>query len=193
MSRQEIYLFIHVAAAVVWVGGGILLTIMGSRAISAGDRDRTRVVVQEAAWLGQRYFIPASVVVLVMGILLVADGPWEFDLWVAIGLAGFLATALTGALILGPRAEKIAHMIEEAGGTYTDAVDVEARKLLTLARIDTFVLVLVVADMALKPSGDDVGLLAVMALILVGGVAYTVSKYKTIEEDAGPSGVIVAG
>ena len=182
MSRQDIYLFIHIAAAVVWVGGGSLLSLMGHRAITAGDRDRTRVVVQEAAFLGQRLFIPASLVVLIMGMLLVADGPWEFDLWVALGLAGFLATAVTGAAVLGPRAEKIAHMIEEAGGTYTDAADVQARKLLTLARIDVVVLFLVIADMALKPSGDDVGVLAVMALILVGGLAYTFTKYKAIDE-----------
>jgi uncharacterized membrane protein len=180
MSRQDIYLFIHIAAAVIWVGGGSLITLMGHRAIAAADRDRTRVVVQEAAWLGQRLFIPASVVVLAMGILLVADGPWEFDLWVALGLAGYVATAVTGAAVLGPRSERIAHMIEEAGGTYTDAADVESRKLLTLARIDSVVLFLVIADMALKPSGDDVGLLAVMALILVGGVAYSISRYRAI-------------
>ena len=182
MSRQEIYLFIHIAAAVIWVGGGTLLTIMGHRAITAGDRDRTRVVVQEAATLAQRIFIPASVVVLAMGILLVADGPWELDLWVILGILGFLATAVTGAAVLGPRAERISEMIDHAGGTYTDAADVEARKLLTLARIDSVVLFLVIADMALKPSGDDVGLLAVMAVILVGGIAYTVTKYKAIDD-----------
>ena len=181
MSRQEIYLFIHIAAAVVWVGGGTLLGLMGHRAIAAGDRVRTRVVVQEAATLAQRVFIPASVVVLVMGILLVADGPWELDLWVVLGLIGFVATAVTGAAVLGPKAERISHMIDEAGGTYTDAADVEARKLLTLARVDIVVLFLVIADMVLKPSGDDVGLLAVMALILVGGIAYTVTKYKAID------------
>ena len=186
MSRQEIYLFIHIAAAVVWVGGGSMLALMGIRAIAAGSRDRTRVVVQEAATLAKVVFIPGSVVVLIMGILLVADGPWTFDLWVVLGLIGFLATAVTGAAVLGPRAERISRMIDEAGGTYTDAADVAARKLLTLARIDIVVLFLVIADMVLKPTGDDVGLLAVMALILVGGIAYTVMKYKAID-DAAPA------
>ena len=190
MSRQEIYLFVHVAAAVLWVGGGSLITLMGHRAISAGDRDRTRVVVQEAAWLGQRLFIPASVVLLVMGILLLADGPWDLDLWVVLGLIGFVATAVTGATILGPRAERIAHMIQEAGGTYTDAADVESRKLLTLARIDSVVLFLVIADMVLKPSGDDIGVLAVMALIMAVGIASAVTQYKGIDD--APAEVAVA-
>ena len=180
MSRQEIYLFVHIAAAVIWVGGGSLLSLMGHRAITSGDRDRTRVVVQEAAFLGQRLFIPASLVVLVMGILLVADGPWEMDLWVVLGLIGFAATAFTGAAILGPRAERIAHMIEAAGGDYTDEADVESRKLLTLARIDVVVLFLVIADMALKPSGDDVGLLAAMAIVLAGGIALAITQYRAL-------------
>src|SRR3712207_4405373 len=152
MSRQEIYLFIHIAAAVVWVGGGTLLTIMGLRAVAAADRERTRVVVQEAAQLAQRLFIPASLVVLVMGILLVADGPWELDRGVVLGLIGFAATSLTGATVRGPRSERIAEMIEQAGGAYTDEADLEARKLLTLARTDIVVLFLVIADMALKPT-----------------------------------------
>ncbi len=113
-------------------------------------------------------------------VLLVADGPWELDLWVVLGLIGFFATSITGAAVLGPLAEKISKMVEDAGGVYTDAADVESRKLLTLARIDSVVLFLVIADMALKPSGDDVGLLAVMALILVGGVAYSISRYRAI-------------
>lgn len=178
MSRQEIYLFVHIVAAVLWVGGGTLLTVMGSRAIAADDRERTKVVVQEASVLAKRLFIPSSLVVLVMGILLIADGPWEMDLWVVLGLIGLIGTAVTGAAVLGPRAERIAELIGKDG--YTDDADAESRKLLTLARIDTVVLFLVIADMVLKPTGDDIGLLAAMAVVLVGGVAYTVAKYREI-------------
>lgn len=192
MSRQELYLFIHIAAAVLWVGGGTVIGIMGGRAIAANDRDHVRVVVQQAAFIGQKIFLPLSVIVLIMGILLVADGPWEMDLWVVLGLIGFFATAVTGATILGPRSEKIAGMIDASGGQFNDDAYTESRKLLTLARIDSVVLFLVIALMALKPTGDDVGVLVVMALILVGGIAWSVSRYKAIDAEGTPTGIVTA-
>ena len=182
MSRQEVYLFIHIAAAVIWVGGGALLSIMGTRAMASGDRDRLRGVVNEAADIGNKLFIPAGLVVVAMGLLMVLDGPWDFDLWIVLGLLGFVATMGTGALVLGPRAEKIAHATEAAGGAFTAEAELESRKLLTLARTDVVVLFLVIADMVLKPTGDDVGLLVAMAVILVGGVAFTIAKYRELDE-----------
>jgi hypothetical protein len=192
MSRQELYLFIHIAAAVLWVGGGTLLGIMGYRAVAANDREKTRVVVEEASQLATKLFIPAALVVVAMGLLLVLDGPWDFDLWVVLGLIGFASTFALGAGVLGPMTERITAQIEAEG--YTDAADRESRKLLTLARIDSVVLFLVVADMALKPTGDDVGLLLVMAAVLVGGLAWAVSRYKAIDAEGAttPSGIATA-
>jgi hypothetical protein len=40
--------------------------------------------------------------VVVCGILMVVDGPWDFGaLWIVLGLAGYAATFVTGAFILG--------------------------------------------------------------------------------------------
>ena len=60
----------------------------------------------------------------------------------------------------------------------------EGRKLLTLARIDYIVLLLVVLDMVVKPTGDDVGLLVVMAAILVAGVAYVLWRARALTPPA---------
>jgi hypothetical protein len=49
-----------------------------------------------------------------------------------------------------------------------------------LGRTDYIVLFLVVADMVLKPTADDVGTLVVMAAILVAGVAYVVVKARSV-------------
>lgn len=40
---------------------------------------------------------------------------------------------------------------------------------------------LVVFDMVAKPTGDDVGLLVAMALILAAGIAYIVVSVRAIE------------
>jgi hypothetical protein len=53
--------------------------------------------------------------------------------------------------------------------------------MLTLGRVDYVVLVMVVVDMALKPTGDDVGVLATLAAVLLAGVGYVVTAYRAIE------------
>jgi hypothetical protein len=42
------------------------------------------------------------------------------------------------------------------------------------------VLVLVVADMTLKPTGDDVGLLLAMALVLAAGLAWALTAAQAV-------------
>ena len=56
--------------------------------------------------------------------------------------------------------------------------------MLTLGRTDYVVLVLVVADMVLKPTGEDVGLLAAMGAILIAGIAAVIAGYRAIPAPA---------
>lgn len=186
MSRYEVYLFLHVAAAIMWIGVGMAVAIFTSLAHRAKDDVAFARLVAIVSMLGQRLFIPASLSVLIFGILMVADGPWEFDqLWIVIGLVGYAATFLTGILVLEPRAKKIAALTEANGGVMSPGAILEARKLLMLMRIDYTVLWVVVADMTLKPTGDDAGLLVLMAAAVVAGTVWTLQGQKRIDAEAG--------
>lgn len=183
MTWYEILLLLHVVAAIVWLGSGLLLQILAHRAERSHDDAALARVAKDAAELGGVLFIPASLAVLVLGILLVIDGPWSLDfLWVVLGLVGYLATFLTGILVMKPGSEKIDAIIERDGMS-SEALT-EIRKLLTKGRVDTVVLYLVVAIMVLKPTGDDVGLLVAMAAIVVAGVAYVVMRLRAIDAEA---------
>ncbi len=104
------------------------------------------------------------------------DEPWSFDqLWIVLGLLGYAATFVTGAGILKPRSERIVEMMQRAGGMTPEAA-VEIRRMLSLARIDYITLMLVITVMALKPTGDDVVVLTVMALVMVAGTAYFAAR-----------------
>jgi uncharacterized membrane protein len=184
MSLYELFLTVHILGAVAWIGSGFLLLLLANGAARATDGEALGRIIDETAHLGNRLFIPASLVTLVMGIALTIEGPWSLGyLWIALGLAGFLATFLTGALVMKPRGDAIAE-IRRREGRMTPAATYEARRMLVLARTDYLVLVLVVIDMAIKPTGDDVGVLVVMALILVAGIAYVLASYRGIEEPA---------
>jgi uncharacterized membrane protein len=179
VTRYELLLFLHVSAAIIWIGSGFLLNVLGARADRRGDTEGIRRVADDAGALANVLFIPAALAALIFGILLVVDGPWSFDqLWIVLGLAGFAATFVTGVFVIKPRSERLAALVERDGMSAEALVG--ARQLLVIARSDYVVLFLVVADMVLKPTKDDVGTLIVMAAILVAGVAYVVVKARSV-------------
>jgi uncharacterized membrane protein len=180
MTWYEFLLFVHITAAIFWIGSGFLLMVQSLRAERADDEVTIKRILHDNGWLATHLFIPASLTVLLAGVLLTIDGPWEFDqLWVVIGLLGYAATFFTGAVVLGPRGDRISKAIARDGG-FTPASYADARRLLALARIDYVVLLLVIADMVIKPTGDDVGILLVMAAILVAGLAWSITRAQAI-------------
>jgi uncharacterized membrane protein len=192
MTWYELLLFLHIVAAIIWLGSGLFIQILATRAERAHDVEGLRRVANDSAGLSETLFIPASLATLILGVLLVIDGPWGFDmLWIVLGLAGYLATFLTGVLVMKPGSEKIAALMERDAGMSAEA-EIEIRKLLTKGRFDTVVLYLVVAIMALKPTGDDVGILAVLAAIVVAGAAYVVLRLRQIDEDAAQTATLAS-
>src|SRR6185312_11789658 len=61
-----------------------------------------------AGRIGERLFVPTSVVVVLAGIGLMLDGDWPWGrLWVVFALVTFTCSFLLGALVLGPTARRI--------------------------------------------------------------------------------------
>jgi len=142
---------VHVIVAVFWVGGGLLLTVLGLKAEMADDPNEVVTLARWAAWVGEKLFAPAGGIVLAMGIAMMINTDWGWGkFWVVVGLIGYAATMFTGIRILSPQAERIAKLSEEKGPTAPETLAAISRILL-IARIDVAVLLLVVADMVTKP------------------------------------------
>ncbi len=151
--NEHLYLgivFIHVFAAMVWVGGAFFFQVKIAQLRKADDTVGFLALGRDAERIGQRVFMPASVVVLLAGIATVWYGPYAFDLWILLALVGIAATALTGSLFLGPQGGKVAALAEEKGAN-DPQVAVARDRLITVSRIDYLVLVLIVLDMVFKP------------------------------------------
>jgi uncharacterized membrane protein len=188
----ELLLFVHIAAAIVWLGTAFTIQVFAIRANRARDEVALKRLFDEVSALANLVFVPASLVVVLFGVLLVIESDaWSFgELWIVLGLIGYLATFVTGVGVLTPRVKRISEMVAQSGGT-SPAAAAEIRRTLLVTRIDLVVLFLVVADMVLKPTGDDVGTLVVMALVLVAGVAYVLMRFRAIESPpaaAAPAG-----
>jgi uncharacterized membrane protein len=178
MSYYEALLFIHVLGVAIWFGTGFGLLVLGNRFDRSRDYTGLKSLFDQAGWLSTRLFTPVSLIVLVAGILLVVEGPWSFDeLWVLIGLVAFALTFVTGFFVLKPHAERIAADLAREG--MTNAVARDIGRMFTRMRIDYTVIALVVADMTLKPTGDDVFTLLLMGAVLAVVVALVVREERT--------------
>lgn len=168
MNAYTAFKFLHVCAAVMWVGGGFAMLvaaeIMGRK---AGEKAQMPIVSAVAA-LGVPYFIPVSLATVVFGVIDAWIGQNLSDLWVILGLVGFAGTFLNGLLMIKPRADKIASLIQSEG-EQSPGIAPLGRSLITIARFDYVLLFVVIADMVLKPQPDDVVTLVVMALVIVAG------------------------
>lgn len=163
MSAYELYLLLHMVAAIVWIGAAFVILLLATRARATRDRARIAAVVEDGDWLGLRLFLPANVVVLVSAILLVHEGGWGYGaLWIRLGLVGFAVSFLSGALFFGPGWGRLRRDGDEIGAA---AVEAEMRRLLFGAWLDVGWLLAIVFVMTVKPTSGEWHALAVAAAI----------------------------
>lgn len=151
MSYYEFLLFGHLTFVAVWVGTDVALQLFAYRARKAGPQ-RTVDFTADVEWIGLRLLNPASLLVVIFGVLLVTDSEvFSFSqFWVTIGLIAFLASAITGAGFLGPETGRIKKLAEEKGPDSREVLDRIARVVM-ISRIELFVLIFIIFDMVVKP------------------------------------------
>jgi uncharacterized membrane protein len=145
--------FAHVLSAIVWVGGGLMLSIVGLRVRASGDQNAIRQFAGTLGYAGIRVLLPAVVGTLGFGIWLILENEaWDFgQLWVRIALGLFAVAFLIGAVYLsriGTRLQRLALGDEPTaaneGSTLLD------RWLLGYAMV-LVVLLIAMWDMVFKP------------------------------------------
>ncbi|HET8895464.1 MAG TPA: DUF2269 family protein [Gaiellaceae bacterium] len=142
----------HVAVAVFWVGGGLMLTILGLKAEASHDPNELVTLVRWAAFLGERMFAPAGLIVFLMGIAMMINTNWGWGkFWIVAGLVGYALTFTTGVAVLSPQAKKIDALLAAESGPPSPETIAAIRRILLVVRVDMAVLLLVVADMVTKP------------------------------------------
>jgi uncharacterized membrane protein len=102
LATQTLYdwlLFLHVLAAMVWLGGGVMLAVSAARVLRDPDPAAVGRFTASLRVIGPLVLAPATLAVLGLGIGLVLDtDAWDFgQLWVQLGVALFAAAFLIGA------------------------------------------------------------------------------------------------
>jgi uncharacterized membrane protein len=146
----DLLLTVHVLAAVIWVGGSVVMLAFGY--YLRGRDANTRVeYTRWTEWLAPRLFAPLSVAVIVAGPLLADDIGYDFDqTWLTLGFVGWTLSFLIG-IAFYPREGKKREQLVEQHGVEHEGVAASVNRVLTVATIDTLIIVLVVIDMTTKP------------------------------------------
>jgi len=141
----------HVLAAVMWVGGSVMLTLLGLMTIGLRDPVRLAQFAKQAAFLGGTYFPPLSLMVVGFGFGMVANHDLGYSLtWIQIAIAGWAVSFAVGAGYLGPHTKKLAKLLEERDAADTAVQDM-IKRILLVARLDALLLLFIVVDMTAKP------------------------------------------
>lgn len=144
--------FGHILMAIVWVGGAIAIQILAMRIVGQNDPVKLAGFAGDVEFIGTRLFTPAALILLGLGIWMVIDEPaWTFaQFWVLAGLGMFAFSFVSGAFYLSPQSAKLKKMYETEGLSAPGAPAI-IRRLFLVSRIEIVLMVLIVADMVIKP------------------------------------------
>jgi uncharacterized membrane protein len=151
-DSYSVYKALHVISAVVWVGGDVTLTTLGIVFERRRDSDTLAALGKLGAWVGVKVYTPAAFAAFAFGVALIEKGGWGWgQLWIDLALAGWAIATGVGVAFVGP---ELGRIDRDAGEFGPESAQVARRvkRLFTVFRFDTVILILVVLDMTTKPT-----------------------------------------
>jgi uncharacterized membrane protein len=188
MDSYTLLLFLHVAMAVIWVGGGAMIQVFALRVLASGESKRLADLGADIEWISTRVFVPASLLAALSGVALVVDSSFiEFgDRWILFGIALYAITFTAGAGFFGPEAGRIGKLTAEHGA---ESPEVQARleRLIRLSRFDLVLLFLIIYTMAVKPYDAGDFALGIAGALVAAGLVYWRAQAAGARTQTAPS------
>lgn len=146
----QLLLYVHILAAVVWVGGALYAQILAIRAARSDDPAVLPRLAREIEFIGSRVFKPAAIVLFLAGAAMTIQA-WSFgQLWIAVSVALWVASAVAGAVYLEPRARRVAALFDDEGPTSASGRALLDRMFL-VSRLELASFAVIIALMVFKP------------------------------------------
>lgn len=150
-TLYESLVFIHILAAVVWVGGAAVMQALAVRAGRSPEPGQAARMFGDLEWVGTRIFMPSTLVLVLAGAWAVVEGPWEFsEAWISAGFAVWILSFIAGAGFMAPESGRIKALVRERG-PLADEVGARVRRVLVVSRIELVLLVAIIFVMVTKP------------------------------------------
>ncbi len=144
--------FAHILGAMIWIGGGVMLSLIGLRARQSEDLSFIREFSRTLSYVGLRVLMPAVIAVLVFGIWLMLIFPaWQLSqLWILLALGAFALAFVIGAVYLSRIALALDRLTADMEFDLKAARDLLNRWIVGY-QIVLLVLIFAVWDMVFKP------------------------------------------
>lgn len=150
MGLYETLKFIHIVAATVVLGGGLLLLALNASAVLNKNGERLQALSTASSWVGPRFFAPAWLLVLGFGVWATIEGNLDFgDAWITIGFVVF-AVAIAMAPLHERHAKGLHAAISEHGPASSQAM-VIGRRELALSTLEAGLIIFAIWAMTAKP------------------------------------------
>ncbi len=149
-SWYQTWKAVHVLMAIVWIGGALMIQLFAFRILRESDSSRIAKFSSDVEFIAMRTFIPASLILVVLGFVLVHMGHWQWKFWLVFALVVWALSFVSGAAFLGPESGRIAKLIEAKGGVDAE-VQARIERILLHSRIEMVLIALIAMDMVLKP------------------------------------------
>ena len=150
MTWYQFWLFLHLSAAMVWIGGGAAIQVFGVLTKRAADPMKSAFFAQNVGKTVNYVFLPAALVVLAAGIAMVENAGWDWgEPFISFGLLLWALVSLVAFGYLGRKILRAGRRLEAEGPS--PALGLEMRNLVWLSRVLLVVLFAIVFLMTIKP------------------------------------------
>jgi hypothetical protein len=108
-GTRRAVLVVHILASVALLGASASILLLGVSGATTDDPELAKAAFQFASTSGMAFGIPLSFTALISGLVLALRGKWGLLRypWVTIKLGLLIATILSGALVIGPSADRL--------------------------------------------------------------------------------------
>ncbi len=150
MTWYEFWLFLHITAAMVWIGGAVAIQVFGVLTKNAADPAKSAFFARSVSFTVTRVFLPAALVVIVAGVGLTKNGHWDWgEPFIVSGLVLWALVSLVAFGYLGRAIGRAGAQLAAEGPS--PALGLRMRNLTWLSRVLLGVLVVIVFLMTIKP------------------------------------------
>jgi uncharacterized membrane protein len=146
----QVLLFVHIVCAVIWVGGAVYAQLLALRVSRSPDPSELPQLARHIDSIGTRVFAPAALLLFVAGVGMTLQA-WSFgQTWIAVSVALWVLSVVTGAVYLAPRVKRTAELFEAEGPTSQAGRELIDR-LFLVSRVELISFAVIIALMTFKP------------------------------------------
>lgn len=146
----QLFLYIHIVCAVIWVGGAVYAQLLAVRVRRSPDPSELPHLARHIEIIGTRVFLPAALLLFLSGSAMTLQA-WNFgQTWIAVAVALWVLSAVVGAVYLGPRVKRAAELFETEGPTSQSGRQLLDR-LFLVSRLEIVGFAVIIALMTFKP------------------------------------------